>query len=238
MNSLTPDGQQVVNDIANRYGLSFDSVLHMLVAVNNGGGTMAQFSIPEYGSGQWMRGGMTMVGDLFNNALKANVNNLCEELSSALATRQIFRPQPQGQGGNHWWPVELGTPSSTGAQNNSRYAIFPQTRRLAVQRDGQVSIFDTMDHQIGGVSQQQGSNDSLTFTSQFGTFTTLSLPLVSGPGLAAPSQAPLPPAPPQPDKQVNEDIYENLRKLGELRDAGVLTDEEFNNKKSELLARL
>ncbi|MBM4470923.1 hypothetical protein GS502_16780 [Rhodococcus hoagii] len=31
---------------------------------------------------------------------------------------------------------------------------------------------------------------------------------------------------------------EQLTKLGELRDAGVLTDDEFNAKKAEILARL
>jgi uncharacterized membrane protein YeaQ/YmgE (transglycosylase-associated protein family) len=35
-----------------------------------------------------------------------------------------------------------------------------------------------------------------------------------------------------------EPIAEQLRKLGELRDAGVLTDEEFETKKRELLARM
>jgi uncharacterized membrane protein YeaQ/YmgE (transglycosylase-associated protein family) len=35
-----------------------------------------------------------------------------------------------------------------------------------------------------------------------------------------------------------EPIADQLRKLGELRDAGVLTDEEFETKKRELLARM
>jgi hypothetical protein len=35
-----------------------------------------------------------------------------------------------------------------------------------------------------------------------------------------------------------EDVYEQLRKLGELHSAGVLTDEEFNKKKADLLGRL
>ena len=34
------------------------------------------------------------------------------------------------------------------------------------------------------------------------------------------------------------DAMEQLRKLGELRDAGVLTPEEFDAKKTELLSRL
>jgi hypothetical protein len=34
------------------------------------------------------------------------------------------------------------------------------------------------------------------------------------------------------------DIYESLRKLGELRDSGVLSPEEFESKKRELLSRI
>ena len=63
MQALTPAGQNLINDISRRYGLSYDSAVRMLVSVNNGCGTMAQFSCPELGSGQWMRGGMTMVSD-------------------------------------------------------------------------------------------------------------------------------------------------------------------------------
>lgn len=241
MAQLTPEGQNFIRDIAQRYSLSPDSAVNMLIAVNNGGGTMAQFFCPELGSGQWMQGGMTMVSDMFNHSLKATVNNLCQELSQALATRQLFAPAPSAGsgGGNSWWPVDLGHPSTSGSQNNLRYAWFPQARRLAVQRDGQISVFDTMDHAIGGVSQQQGSNESLTFSSQYGTFTTLSLPLVSGPGLAS---SPAPGAPPAPSAMAPRthslETIALLEKLGQLRDAGVLSTDEFNAKKAELLARL
>ncbi len=252
MQALTPQGQNLVNDISNRYGLSHDSTVRMLIAVNNGGGTMAQFSCPELGSGQWMRGGMTMVGDMFNHGLKATVNNLCGELSNALANHQIFQPLPQGSGGgNNWWPSGLGSPSSSGSQNNIRYAFFPQACRLVVQRDGQTSVFNTLNHHISGVSQQQGGSSSLTFTSQFGTISTLNLPLISGRGLlpqgesnnfAAPQQesSQQAPAPSRSHSGGGEssDVIGLLEKLGKLRDAGVLTPDEFNTKKAELLARL
>jgi hypothetical protein len=41
---------------------------------------------------------------------------------------------------------------------------------------------------------------------------------------------------PEPKKQV--DTIEMIKKLAELRDAGILTDEEFSDKKSELLSRI
>jgi hypothetical protein len=70
MNQLTPEAQNALQNLAQRYGVSVDAVTSMLFAVSNGGGTMAQFNVPELGgSGQWMQGGMTMVGDMFNYGL-------------------------------------------------------------------------------------------------------------------------------------------------------------------------
>ena len=92
--------------------------------------------------------------------------------------------------GNNWWPSELGSPSSSGGQNDSRYAYFPSTQRLAISRNGQVTVYNTLDHNIGGVQQQQGGySGSLTFSSQFGTFTVDSLPVVSPQGAPAQQQA-------------------------------------------------
>ena len=262
MQKLTDIGEKFVNEIASRYGLSHGAVLHMLVAVNNGGCSMAQFNCPELGgSGQWMRGGMTMVGDMFNNGLKMTVDNICNELANILSNNQIFPMIPAGTpGSNQWWPTNLGSPFSSGGQNNTRYAVFPN--RLAVELNGQVSVYDTLDHNIGGVSQQQGGNDSLTFNSQWGTISVNSLPLVSGQPINQPPQTnfaePAPftnqpnfvEQPPvqnfteTPPKQAatNNTQYDNanqmidiIKKLAELRDLGALTDEEFNKKKSELL---
>tara|TARA_R110001583_G_scaffold7720_3_gene37854 strand:- start:27867 stop:28661 length:795 start_codon:yes stop_codon:yes gene_type:complete len=261
MQKLTDIGAKLVNEIASRYGLSNDAVIHMLVAVNNGGCSMAQFNCPELGgSGQWMRGGMTMVGDMFNNGLKNTVDNLCNELANILSNNQIFPVTPAGTpGSNQWWPSDLGSPFSSGGQNNSRYAVFP--RRLAVELDGQVSIYDTLDHNIGGVSQQQGGNSSLTFNSQWGTISVNSLPLISGQPIAPTGQNNFAQPNAQPNHFVEQapatsfaepivktqatsnntqyeasnQMIEIIKKLAELRDLGALTDDEFNKKKSEIL---
>lgn len=112
-----------------------------------------------------MRGGMTMVGDMFNHGLKATVDSLCNELSRAFANNQIFQPIKNGSsGGNNWWPGDLGSLSSTGAQKGIRYAVSPSSFRLVVGK-----------------------------------------------------------------------LLENL---GQLRDAGVLTEEEFIPKTAEILARI
>src|ERR1700722_20023497 len=104
MRQLSPTGEQAVNDLASRHGFSFEAVTSMLDAVANGNGGMAQFSHPEFGgSGQWMRGGMTMIGDMFNNSLKGRVDALCFELSGLIASQPgLIRTgsfQSQFQGG-------------------------------------------------------------------------------------------------------------------------------------------
>ena len=54
------------------------------------------------------------------------------------------------------------------------------------------------------------------------------------PAYAQPQYAP-PPPPPAPAAAGTEDVYEQIRKLGELKSAGILTDEEFAAKKAQLL---
>ena len=209
----------------------------LLAALAAGHGTAAQFSHPELGGmGQWSQGGMLMIGDMFNNALKYRVDQLCTELAGVVrsqgwavpAASQTqsqspgagFQGQSQGGGGfqgqsqggagagvslfvpgagspGSWWPAGLGAPSSVGAQNDIRYACFPAARRLAIQLGGgEVRVFDTLDHQISGFSQQQGGDASLTFTSQRGLVRVADLPRVGAPAAMAPQQEPVAPPPP------------------------------------------
>ena len=211
----------------------------MLYALHAGGGTMAQFDIPELGgSGQWMRGGMTMVGNMFDNALKARVDALCAELAQLLATTAVFpapRTAPTGSGG--WWPADLGVPSATGGQNNARYAIFPATRRLAIHVDGATRVFDTGDHQIGGVQQQQGGRrGSVTFTSQLGAFDVSSLTELGAQPTAEPPAAAQATQPPAAGDTAA--IIGAIEALAELHERGILSAGEFAAKKTELLDRL
>jgi putative oligomerization/nucleic acid binding protein len=193
--TVSPEVENAIADIARRHTLSREAVLAMLFAVHVGGGTMAQFSIPELGgSGQWMQGGMTMVGgNMFDNALKARVDALCSELAQLLATTSVFPPSMFTSA--NWWPANLGVPSAAGGQNNVRYAIFPSTRRLAIQINGVTKVFDTGEHRIGGVQQQQqgGGYGSVSFTSQFGTFDVSSLAELGAQRVAeTPAAAPAP----------------------------------------------
>ncbi|MET0897307.1 MAG: SHOCT domain-containing protein [Mycobacterium sp.] len=258
--TVTPEAENALADIARRHGISPEAALAMLFAVHAGGGTMAQFSIPELGgSGQWMRGGMTMVGNMFDNALKARVDALCNELAQLLAGTTVFPASTSAsQGGltsGNWWPADLGVPSSSGGQNDARYAIFPGTSRLAIQINGTTRVFDTGEHRIGGVQQQQGGGSgSVSFTSQFGTFDVSSLRELdtqqvtqtpSAAPAAAPAPQPPPASPPAPQPQapapVSGDpatIIAAIESLAGLHERGILSDEEFTAKKTELLARL
>jgi hypothetical protein len=157
-----------IADIARRHGFSPAAARAVADALRHGNGTMAQFNHPELGGmGQWVAGGMLMIGDMFNNDLKARVGALCRDLAAAPGPVPAAAEQQPAQTGR-WWPDYLGAPSATGAQNEMRYACFPDRRRLAVMQDGHVRVYDTGEHRIGGFSQQQSGTQSLTFTSQMG----------------------------------------------------------------------
>ena len=314
MTKLTESGRQALADITSRHGTSPEAAEHVLMALVAGHGTQAQFNHPELGGmGQWSLGGMTMVGDMFNNSLKAKVDALCSDLANLMqqssllhtpsATVSQSQSQSPGDGvslfvaggsGGNWWPGNLGHAASTGAQSQMRYAWFPDTARLAIDTgNGAVRVYDTADHQIGGFSQQQSGDQSLSFTSQYGLVklsdlreVDLEQPGVSGtksvsekaaPALseallkaasetrpAAPSLAEAGPAPDslepvEPEPVVPEpiqtdlprteanpvsaaadesDIFAKIERLAALHAKGILSDEEYQSKKAELLDRI
>lgn len=158
----------------------------------------------------------------------------------------LFVPPAPGTSGD-WWPADLRSPTSTGAQNAVRYAYFAQARRLAIEVNGRVTVYDTLDHQISGFSQQQSYGGSLSFSSQYGLIDVASLPVISIDGV--PQQPPVPaasaPSPAQEGPSFSaqsiareEDVLATIEKLADLRDKGILSDEEFATKKAELLSRL
>lgn len=333
MKELTQAGRKALEDIASRHNFSADVVEHVLMALLAGQGTQAQFNHPELGGlGQWSLGGMTMIGDMFNSALKARVEALCSDVSrlmqaavpsSSSSQYQSQGSQSQGFGSadadarsDHvslfvagrspasWWPDDLGHAASTGAQNQMRYAWFPDSARLAIDAgDGQVRVYDTGDHRIAGFSQQQSEDQSLSFTSQSGLVKlsqlreipadrpaeepaadpadllaegeavdqavhgrtevadaamaqpsdlpgqTASPPkpeLTSTPELtSAPELVQAPISPPMPGNAklvtapaTESDIFAKIERLAGLHAKGILNDEEFQSKKTELLARI
>src|SRR5580693_5315306 len=111
MRQLSADGRQMIHEVAQRHGFSDDGVISMLQSVINGNGSMAQFSHPEFGgAGQWMRGGMTMVSDMFDSQLRSRVDALCRDLATLVAhqtgSTQGGGFQSQLQGGRDRWQLQ------------------------------------------------------------------------------------------------------------------------------------
>ncbi|MGC9957654.1 SHOCT domain-containing protein [Roseiarcus sp.] len=265
MQNLSPEGLRIAAEVAKRHGVSIEAVEALLGALARGNGRQAQFDHPDLGGmGQWSQGGMIMVGDMFNSSLKARVDALCNELASLLDRQPALGPVPeqlqsqvQSGGGvslfvagsgsaNPWWPAELGNPASTGAQNDLRYAFFPGPRRLAIGEGGRVRVYDTGEHRLSGFSQQQGGDQSLTFTSQDGLVRVADLHMVD-PHSSRPPSASAAPSPQTPAAAAAAgpdmtpaagDILRTIEGLAELRRKDIITEEEFSAKKAELLARL
>jgi Short C-terminal domain len=199
-----------------------------------------------------------MVGDMFNHGLKQRVDALCNELAGMLRSRPtsakdkaagvslfVSRSDAAGQ----WWPSGLGSPASIGAQNDLKYAYFPSSSRLAILQDRQVRIYDTGEHRISGVSQQQSGDQSLTFTSQLGLVRVADLRLVNSQEEESRSPAaagePFPPSPERPSQarpvattSTHDAIIATIERLAELRKREIISEEEFVAKKAELLGRL
>lgn len=262
----------MIEAVAARHGFGVEAVQSLLMALAAGGGRQAQFNHWELGGmGQWSQGGMIMIGDMFNNGLKYRVDALCNDLSMALQNNWPFAPAPPafptaqsqsqssggtsfftGNGFGHRWPPELGQPSSSGSQNDLHYAVFPETRRLALDQGGRITVYDTGDHWITGFAQAQGGGQSITFTSQHGLVRLSDLPQVV-PGMSDASVQTPPPPPLSPEVMPApvaappagvapvlsaDEIFSRIERLAGLHEKQIITAEEFNAKKAELLARL
>jgi hypothetical protein len=180
------DEEELISRVSIRHSVSADAVRTILRALRSGGGSMAQFSHPDFGGMSQWSPGMAMVGDMFNSSLKSELDAVCTELAGYVAQSASTDPgrsrddpevsyramrQP-----SDWWPADLGTPIAVGAQNDLRYAVFPG--RLVIKDRGHVEIYDTGDHRISGVAQAQSADQTLTFTSQNGLVRVMDLPRI------------------------------------------------------------
>ncbi len=190
------DRDEALAKAAHDHGLSAGAVRALWDALARGGGQMAQFSHPDLGGmGQWSGGGLVQIGDMFNSGLKARVAAACADLAAAASQSVAGRGAPSGsrpsqwQGdpgsasaadgaGGDWWPGEFGRPDASGAQNGSRYAYFAEHRRLAIERQGRLTLYDTGRHRIFGVSQVQSHGANLAFTGEDGAVDVGSLRIV------------------------------------------------------------
>jgi hypothetical protein len=185
--AMPPDEAGFISGVAIRHSVTPDAVRTILRALRSGGGTMAQFSHADFGGMSQWSPGMSMVGDMFNTALKSKLDALCTELAAYVAQstpadqrgrEDMAVSYRAARRGSDWWPANLGSPSAVGAQNDLEYAVFPDSRRLVIRDSGRIDIYDTGDHRIFGVAQAQSADQTLTFTSRDGLVRVKDLPKV------------------------------------------------------------
>ncbi len=167
-----------VEKLAAQHGVSAGAIETLVHALSRSQGRAAQFSHPELGGmGQWMSGGMLMIGDMFNHELKAKVDRVCHAVAVAIGDDGPYSRHDTPQAMDSpvgWWPAGFGTPSAAGSQNAMRYAFFPAVQRLVIDDNGAVSIYDTGDTYLMGTAQQQSGSQLLEFTSTEGRKVSLS----------------------------------------------------------------
>jgi hypothetical protein len=186
---MSANDGDLVDRMATKHSVSAAAVQVVLAALRRGGGRMAQFNHADFGGMSQWSPGMSMVGDMFNTRLKAKLDALCTDIAAHLDASETadgthsegdevsYRSWTRSQ---DWWPAGLGRPGAVGAQNDLRYAVFPDTRRLVIDDRGTLSVYDTGSHRIFGVAQAQSADRTLTFTSQHGLVRIVDLPKVSG----------------------------------------------------------
>ena len=265
MHELTSQGEQAVADLSARYGVSTGAVRALLEAVQLGNGTMAQFSHPELGGrGQWMAGGMTMVGDMFSPGLQARVSGLAGELSSLLASTPVYavrraRPGPaqltrriRGRGGRPSWdsPDRADARTAPVTRCSRRPGGLPC--RAAARPSASTARW-TMSFTAcssRGASRARCRSPASTARSPSRACRWQALTAARcrpGPGpprsrsCRAHRRSPPPSGPSGqavPSGTDADAVLAVLERLGDLHRRGVLTDEEFAAKKAEILSRL
>src|ERR1700733_11398173 len=180
---MSANDGDLVDRIAKKHSVSPAAVQVVLAALRSGGGRMAQFSHADFGGMSQWSPGMSMVGDMFNTQLKAKLNALCSDIATHLdasgaadgmrsAADEVSYRSTSGSA--DWWP------GAVGAQNDLRYAVFPEARRLVIDDGGVLSVYNTGNHRIYGVAQAQSRDRTLSFTSQDGLVRVADLPRVAG----------------------------------------------------------
>ena len=92
---------------------------------------------------------------------------------------QPMKPMAPMKGQGPWWSEDLGEPNTSGSEDDLKYAYFADRHRLAVSRAGRVTVYDTGEHEITGVSQHQSGEDgNVNFASPHGDVALRSLDVV------------------------------------------------------------
>ena len=114
--------KMTVAKVAEHHGISMAAVNEIAAAIKKGGGRSAQFNHPELGGmGQWMANGMLMIGEMFNDSLKAKVAAICRDVAAEL-------PRPSGaevanRSDRHKFMVAAKLRAAVFGRLTERYAI-------------------------------------------------------------------------------------------------------------------
>lgn len=266
MQQLTEHGRQIVDDLAKRHAVRPDAVLTLLLALMEGRGTQAQFNHPDLGGmGQWSQGGMIMIGDMFNNALKARVDALASELAAALRGGELLAkpaaragaghpPQPsQSQSQSQGMGMGAGSDvvSLFAAQTSGNWwpGDLGQPAATGAQNAMRYAFFPgsrRLAVDLGGTITVYDTGDHRIggFSQQQGggqsaTFTSQhGVVRVADLKVVPLARSGAEKAPdPAPDSQAG-DIFVMIERLAQLRDKGVISEKEFEAKKADLLKRI
>lgn len=162
-----------IQAIAAKYQITEASVRTLLEGLQMSSGYQVQFNIAELGGmGQW-QSGMVMIGDMFNDGLKAKVSALCAELASFLRESHPTEPEETAtEPTTSAAPIKTLPATFSGSQNGTKYAYFAPQNILEIEDKGNITRYSTEGLSLFGVQQSQdGSGKKLKFTHAGGTVT-------------------------------------------------------------------
>jgi hypothetical protein len=97
-------------------------------------------------------------------------------------SHNVRRLRPRQSVSDCGWLSELGIASTSGSSAELRYAYFPLNRRLAVERRGIVTIYDTAEYQFRGLLQAHSAETvGMSILTQRGRVRLIDLAIVSAP---------------------------------------------------------
>ncbi|WP_433011496.1 PH domain-containing protein [Kribbella sp. CA-294648] len=178
--------------------------------------------------------------------LRADIQAAVSKMSSKVGSRREIKKLPE-----YLWEGERVDMITSGTYGAGTGIVVLTDRRLFFLKDGVMSK-TSEDFPLGKISSVQWSSGMLlgkiiVFASG-NKAEILNVQKADGKAItdavrarlsqdSPPEAAPEHP-PTSPASDAQPDVYEQLAKLGDLRNAGVLTDEEFEKKKAELLSRI
>lgn len=162
-----------IHDIAAKYQITEATVRTLLEGLQTTSGFQVQFNSAELGGmGQW-QSGMVMIGDMFNDGLKAKVAALCAELASFVREYQAAQPEEkEKEDATVSAPIKTIPATFSGSQNGAKYAYYAPQNVLQIEEEGKISRYSTEGLTLWGVQQSQdGTGKKLKFTHAGGTIT-------------------------------------------------------------------